>query len=327
MVSPGTLSLLTALDDGSPAELEPTVDPDTGTVGYPDAERLLNATDDPPFELLESLAERGVLEKSFEEKVYICPDCDAEGLQYTTACPDCGSAYTVETDLFEHLDCGCVEPRTTFEAGDGYVCPNCEEHLDSLARIEQGRLHTCQDCGEWAESPAHRLACRACGELHAPLEAIERALCRYALTDTGGQWLRTQLTARDALVAALDDRDLSVSVDRALTDDAGTAHHVHVYGEDPLFDNQTVGAIHERPTVENVATLREAADAAGARAVLVTTTGSVGERAAAVAESADITVLRADSAGDLHREYEVTEDPRSGMGIVQRITSAVSQKS
>lgn len=325
MVSPGTLTALTALADGSQAEYEPTIDTETGGVSYPDAETRLDAGDPNAFELLESLAKRGVLGKTFEEKVYLCPGCGAEGMAYTTACPSCGSAHTVETELFEHLSCGHIAAREAFEVGpDEYVCPDCEAHLDSLDEIESGHRHVCQDCGSFPEQPEHGLRCRDCGDIYAPGDATERVLCRYALTDEGIRWVEAQIAARESMVETLEERGFDARANTTVNTDRGD-QPVHVYGEDELLDSRVVAAIHERPGREAASQLRDVAAAVDARPYLVTTLGSVEKDVVSIAEGADMRILSADTEGNLSNDYQITEGQRTSPSLVQRIASAVRQ--
>ena len=151
------------------------------------------SNDGPPIEVLESLAERAVLDREFREKAYRCPDCGAEGMGYTTTCRSCGSPPTIETDLLEHTACGCVEPRAAFETDGEYaehVCPGCGTALPSFdIDTKRYRQHVCQECSERLEAPAHRLRCRTCLDVVEPSKAIERVCCRYDIGDAGEQWV------------------------------------------------------------------------------------------------------------------------------------------
>ena len=327
MVSPGKLTALTALADGSTPEYEPTIDTDTGAVSYPEAARLLHEEDPTAFEALESLARRDILGKTFEEKVYVCPGCGAEGMQYTSACPGCGSAYTIETELFEHLECGHIAPRTEFEASTGgFVCPGCEATLEeSDENVERGMRHVCQDCDSYFEQPEHGLRCRECTDIYVPSEGIERVLCRYDLTDTGERWVETQLAARESMVEMLTERGFDATANTTVQGSSGTEHPVHVYAEDELLDSRIVAAVHERPDQADAARLRDIAADLDARPVMITTLGSVATPVASLAERDDLRILSAGTDGNLERDYEVTDDPRTTQSLVQRIASAVKQ--
>lgn len=326
MVSPGTLTVLTALAEGETTEYEPSIDPDTGEVSYPEATRRLDKGDSTAFEVLESMARRDVLEKTFEEKVYICPGCGGEGMSYTTVCPGCGSAHTVETELFEHLSCGHIAPRDRFEvAAEEFVCPECEAHLESFENVERGVRHVCQDCESYFESPEHGLRCRECDDIYVPSDTTERVLCRYGLTRDGKRWVEAQLAARESMVETLSERGFEASANTTVQGESGTEHPVHVFAEDDLLDSRVVAAVHERPGTEETTRLREIAADIEARPVMITTLGSVDEGVVTLADRANMRILSAEADGSLRNDYEVTDDPRTTQSLVQRIASAVKQ--
>jgi predicted amidophosphoribosyltransferase len=310
MVSPGKLTVLTALADRATTAYKPSLVHDTGEVRYPDAARLLNNTDAPASDVLESFAQRNLLAKSFEEKVYICPGCNTDGIQYTTACPSCGSAYTIETELFDHVACGHIAPRDRFEVGpEEFICPECEAQFDSLERVERGIRYVCQECQSYFKMPEHGLRCRDCADIYPPSETIERVLCRYVLTDSGRRWVKTQLAARESLSETLAERGFDTTTNTSVEGESGTEYPVHVFAEDALLDSRIVAAIHERPAIDDATVLREIAPDTGAHPILVTTCGTVGEQVAALAEQTDIHIITAQAEGRLAHDYEVTDNP------------------
>lgn len=326
MASPGILRLTAALADGSVGRYDPRIDDETGAVSYPDAERRLDERDNSPIEVLESLTERGVLETEFQEKVYRCPECGAEGMNYTTACPTCESPHTIETDLREHTECGCVEPRAAFEATGEYterVCPRCGKALPSFdIDMKSYRQHVCQECDERLEAPAHRLRCRACQTIVDPSQAIERVCRRYKISDAGEQWVESQLAARRAVVAALEQKEFDVKIDTTVTG-RSDEFPVHVYAEDDFLGDRVVAAVHERPTVDDISLLRTAAASADARAVLITTSGILDRDAASLADDSDVAVLHPGDDGTLKRDYEVVGEYDERSTFLQRLASSV----
>jgi len=327
MVSPGTLRLLSRLADGRIEECAPRIDEETGAVSYPTAAEVLDAGNGPPVEALEALAGHGLLEREFEEKIYRCPDCEAEGLGYTTACPACDSPHTVETELLEHADCGYVAPHAAFEtAGEygEYVCPSCKEALPSFdINTSSYRRYVCRDCGERVERPAHRLRCRECTRVIEPRRAIERVCCRYLLAEAGERFVETQLRAREAIVEALEAKDFDVTVDTTVPGPGGGQRPVHVHAEEEFLGDQVVAAIHEWPDADAVSALRTAAQGAGARPLLLTTSGSIGPEAASLAEESDVALLTLREDGTLERDYETGAEPSDRTTFFQRLTSAV----
>ncbi|GKZ15519.1 hypothetical protein [Haladaptatus sp. T7] len=320
MASPGTVRLLAALREGSLDEVRPILDIETGLVTYPDATEYLDDSDGQTFEVLETLAERDLLHREFQEKQYICPRCEAKGMQYTTACPSCESPQTIRTDRYRHPDCGYEGMREQFVGDDAIVCPNCDTELESLKHLEANAAHVCEDCDEVFETPKHRLRCRDCFYVSDPLQTIERVLYRYFLSEGGAHWIDEQLTARQSVAEAFEERQLRTEIDTVVTDGAGEEVPVHVYARDDLLNDRVIAAIHERPDENDIAALTSLAADVGARATLVTTSGEiVGERAGSLLSDDDLTVLRLTNDDALKREYEVVADERGSNSFVGRL--------
>lgn len=320
MASPGTVRLLTALREGSLDEVRPILDVETGTVTYPDVNEYLDDRDGEPFEMLETLAERDLLHREFQEKQYICPRCESKGMQYTTACPSCESPHTIRTDRYRHPDCGYEGMREQFVAEDAVRCPNCETELDSLKHLEADAAYVCEDCEAVFETPNHRLRCRNCHHVADPLQTIERVLYRYSLSERGAAWVDEQLTARQLVAEALEDRQLRTEIDTVVTNGSDEDVPVHVYARDDLLNDRIIAAIHERPDEGDVALLKALASDVGARAMLVTTSGEIGgEKAHNMLSDDAITVLRLTNDDALKRDYEVVEGARADNSFVGRL--------
>lgn len=320
MVSPGELRLVAELTEGE-GEFTPDIE-DDGTVSYSAADRVLDEDDDDAIDVLERFAARGVLANEFVSKVYICPECDTEGMQYTTACPNCESAHAIETMVFEHAACGYVGPREDFEAGGEYACPDCgmavqPEDLDGEQR------YACRDCGEIFENPDDRLWCRNCLYMFPPGETIERALYRYGLSEDGADWLERHRAAREGITETLEERRFDTRVDATVTDDSGTDRSVHVLAEDDLLGERRVVAIEATPDIERVEAFCDLADAVDAHPIVITTAGTVGEEVARLARANEITLLAARPDGTLGSDYEVTEGAPERGGFFERLTTAV----
>lgn len=322
MVSPGSLRLVAALDDGTPEAYEPVVD-DEGAVSYPEATRALDPADGVPRDVLESLAEREVLSRSFEGKVYCCPECGREGMRYTTACPECASAHLVQRPVVRCPDCDHVAPATAFErGGEAVSCPACDA-TTTADEADSTEQYVCQACGERAESAVHALRCRDDGFLCHPTDAIEHVLYRYSLEASGQQWLDAQLAARRAVADTFSDRGHDVEVDTKVTGASGTDHHLHVYASDDLLGERLVADVHELPTVGDVAHLQEASTDLDARPLLVSTLGTVSEAVADRAARDDVTVLTVDEEGEIDRDYDVTDTPDEDRSFLTRLTTAL----
>ncbi|PSP74128.1 hypothetical protein BRC86_06905 [Halobacteriales archaeon QS_3_64_16] len=161
MLTPGTLGLLEAMADGPLADLEPTIG-DRGTITYPDAEAYL-PDDERASRVLDGLADRGILDREFREKVHRCPECEPTELRYETVCPECGSPETRRETILEHANCGYAAPRERFDA-EGR-CPDCGDSFVGIMGeyATVGERHRCTACAWRFSEPEGRLGV---GDVH-----------------------------------------------------------------------------------------------------------------------------------------------------------------
>ena len=319
MVSPGELRVLLELSNGD-GEFTPETGPG-GAIEYPAAAQLLDTHDGDVLDVLERFGARGVLEGEFVSKVYSCPECATQGMQYTSACPSCESAHAIETTVAEHRSCGYTGEQSEFERESGMVCPECQTSV-TAENLDRAERYACKECSEVFEAPDHRLWCRDCLYMFPPEETIERALYRYRITEDGREWTDRHHAARTSVADSLEERRFEVTIDTTVEGE-GRSYPVHVYAEDPLLGDRRVVAIAERPTAEAVEQFSELARDAGAHPIVITTTGAVSEDVATRANSSELTLLSARPDGSLDSEYEVTDGTPHGRSLFQRLTSAM----
>jgi Zn finger protein HypA/HybF involved in hydrogenase expression len=322
MASPGIVRLMTDLWEESLDGIYPTVDIETGKVTYPEADARLDERDGSAFEVLEMLAEQDRLHREFQEKQYICPYCDTKGMQYTSACPSCGSPETIRTERYRHTECDHEGIQDQFVGDDGVTCPECEMGLTSLEQLESDAANFCQNCDLIFETAEHRLRCRDCHLVTQPTRATERILYQYYLTDQGEKWVEEQLTARQLVVETFKNRTLRTEIDTTVTTSSGEEVPVHVYAQDELLDDQIIAAVHERPYESDIAHLLTVALDVDAHALLVTTSGTVvGEDIDQLVTDDRLTILEMTKDGALQRDYEIVSDPTARNSFVGRITN------
>lgn len=328
MVSPGTLRALSALTDGDYDAFEPSVS-EMGEITYPTAEQYLDEGDGDPAAVLESMANRDVLERDVEYTAYVCPDCSLAGMQYSTGCPTCGSIQTARESTAVHPRCDTplqdgrsetVEGMQE-ETNDNPYCPDCDEDVP-LDDLESDRRYRCYDCEEWFDDPAHRLWCRGCTLVEPPLEVREEPVFRYPLTAFGYQWITDQLESRQLLAEALETRGYETGVDTAVQTAAGDDLPVHVYAEDDLFDDRVVAGVHDSPSGGDVQRLLEAAREADARPTLLLTNEPVGDRIAELLDGENVTVVSA-ADGTLSAS-DVGDRSRPSNSVLDRLDSVLS---
>lgn len=335
MVSPGALRALSELQSGDNDAFEPSIG-ETGVVTYPAVERHLEGRDGTALEFLETMVDRGVLSSEFRHKVYVCPTCSAEGMQYATGCSNCGSIHATQEPTLVHPVCGGAlgadriddpaEPENATNEPDPdrstpqdtVYCSDCDEEV-TLDDLERDRRYRCHDCDSWVDVPTHRLWCRDCSDTSPPEDAHEQPLYRYSLTSFGDRWITEQLDGRRSLAVTLEERGYDTTVDTTVPV-ADDELSVHVYADDALFDDRIVADVHGSPTQDDVRRLAEAAHATGARPIVLLTDGSVDERVAGLVDERDVTVVSA-ADGELTREYGVNERSGDERRLIDRLGS------
>lgn len=325
MATPGVLRVLETLESEPYEEFTPLID-DEGRVSYPAVEECLQ-TEEPersPFDLLESLTEREILYHQFTDKAYVCPGCRTEGMRYSSLCPHCRSPHAIEEEELVHIDCGGGAPPESFRTSDGeYVCPSCD--LTVLPEHTEQRLqYSCRDCGGRADEPMPGLRCRECLSIYEPHEAIEWVLYSYGFENGGHRWLENQLAARQTAKELLEGRGFTVTLDTTVSNETETVP-VHLYGEDELLSDRVVADVHEWATETDVESLLDAAEITGGRALLITTSGEVTERARKLIDSQGVGHIRQQKDGSLKREADPTPT-ESTSSMVERLTGRFRQQ-
>ncbi len=315
MVSPDALRAVVELRDGDSEAFEPSIDL-SGQVSYPDLEAHLDGREDDPVAVLERLAARDALDSQFVSKAYVCPDCDTEGMQYVTACPACESIHVIRKEAVVHPSCGSILDVAPEDVDDGVRCPTCEETIERKW-LDRQRRHRCHGCDSWIDDPEHRLRCRRCETVYPPDESRELPLYRYPMADAGERWLDRQLEARRSLAEALESRRYETELDVTVS-----GSRVHLLAEDPLLDDRLVADVHDRPDETDLRRLVEAATAADARPMVLSTEGSFDEAAIELIDREDVTVLTATDDG-LSRTSMDVDQPAGTDSLLDRVVSAI----
>lgn len=330
MVSTGKLRLVSELSNESIKHFSPTIS-DEGQVTYPEAEELLNQQDGTSVEALNSLAEKGLFTKEYTSKVYVCPSCHVEGLQYITACPSCEDTHTIHTTFFEHESCGHTAESQQFETEesmDTLYCPNCDVAVDS-SELAITQRHLCNECGKSFEQLSHRLWCLDCLHLCQPEKAIEQTLYEYELTEEGEQWYEVQTEARKLFVDEFDTRGFDVSLDVELQtdDDSDEPYEVHLYATDELLNQRIVADVHSVATSEKLQYISTAAEEVQAQPVLLLIGDSMPDDLLQIANQYGVTILWVDQHDSIRRYESVDDEYRPTGNIIDRLSSAVGFKS
>ena len=290
MLTPGTLGLLEAMADGPLADLEPTIG-DRGTITYPDAEAYL-PDDERASRVLDGLADRGILDREFREKVHRCPECEPTELRYETVCPECGSPETRRETILEHANCGYAAPRERFDA-EGR-CPDCGDSFVGITGeyATVGERHRCTACAWRFSEPEGRLRCRRCSQVLRPSRAPETIYYRYRFAESSRDWLYTQLAARGAVGDVLSRRGFETAREERVIGASGIEYLLDLYGVDAERGLAVLAAVAETPTAEDVIDVHATSIDVDAYPILLATGESPDAPVADLADHLDVGLLQ-----------------------------------
>jgi hypothetical protein len=140
---------------------------------------------------LEELAERGFLERTFVERLSLCPHCSSHALNVHEACPSCDSSNLTLFKAYFHFRCGYVGPVESFKAeAHGLRCPKCNRILRDLGTDHDspGEYLQCNGCSSMFQTPNVAARCLSCGAAltrDAMAKIGHRDVFSYRLTGRG----------------------------------------------------------------------------------------------------------------------------------------------
>ena len=185
---------------------------------------------------------------AFEKTAEVKADCKTETNGSATYTCECGDAYTVETEKYDHKLIGTVKENdaTTHKQRcdkcDAYVT---EEH--TFVDVEVTKPATCKEVG------SKKVKCSACDyETTAEIEKVAHTYATYVVTETGHKAMCT--VCGDVIEVAHDFAEVVSSTD-AKCDAEGAEVKACVCGETKEFPIPAAHKLPEKPTVsEDVAT-------------------------------------------------------------------------
>ncbi len=141
--------------------------------------------------LLESLTEKGSLEKINYGTVALCPACSSPVFMLTLACPRCGSLKVSKKELVKHLGCGHSGYSEAFVVGIHYRCPSCGAQAKIGAVVEEGgeqfkvsdSLYECEDCGAVSAKALMSFNCIKCKARFTAKDIRYENPCGYRVID------------------------------------------------------------------------------------------------------------------------------------------------
>jgi hypothetical protein len=141
-------------------EIVPAIDLNSGEIRYPVLDAIgLDSVDN---NILESMTQVGILEKSIYDKLLACPShSDTLAVSLRLYCPKCKSFDIIRMNLVEHRLCGFIANKEVFE-NNKFVCPSCKGQIRDASKDVSfpGMWHECNACKGKFDSPTIMMRCR-----------------------------------------------------------------------------------------------------------------------------------------------------------------------
>lgn len=196
------------LDSGDPC-LSPKPDPRAPLAhACPRVEEPLGLPPGAGLEVLEHLAELGLLQRDLHNLVHLCPGCASWKLNFREVCPACRSIDLHVEPMLQHFRCAYVGLDSEFRRGLELVCPRCDAGLQQLGHDFE-RPHqswVCNACDDLFEEPLVEVQCLACEAVHVAAELQPSPVHRYRPTAAAVRAVETGRLTDVGLAELLCDR-------------------------------------------------------------------------------------------------------------------------
>ena len=195
---------------------------------YPIVEQTANVKGREAVAILESLAARQILKKSFFDRLLRCPRCQSVNLRPSLHCPKCSSGDIVRGRILEHLACKYIGVESEFSQKGRYVCPRCKLELRTLGVDYQSRgvLYKCNDCSEVFNVPVIKWRCLKCSSLVGEDQIQEISIYAYSLDEAKRSWLEFELEPKVRFLEFLGRHGYSVTQNARVKGRSGAEHSI-----------------------------------------------------------------------------------------------------
>jgi hypothetical protein len=197
---------------------------------YPVVEQTAGAKGKEAVAIVESLTERGILRRSYFDRLLRCPRCQSINVRPSTHCPKCGSGDIVRGRILEHLACNYVGVEDEFATKGKYICPRCKLELRTVGAdyVSRGVLRKCRDCSEVFGAPLLKWRCLKCSSL-ADEDAIKEInVYAYTLDEAQRNWLEFELDPKVRFLEFLRHYGYKVTEDARVKGRSGAEHKIDI---------------------------------------------------------------------------------------------------
>jgi len=218
---------------------------------YPQIDDLLEASSEETVQTLDSLANEGVLERSFHDKLLTCVKCGSFNIRISTHCAKCDSANISKTMMLQHEMCGYIGPEEMFRTVRGLVCPKCREEVvfvnpeQTTPKISSNydrrisialnslnlysTLYRCNECNELFDKTVERWHCLSCQGRFPKDQVGETVIHSYKLNQDASHRLRMELRPRRQLQEFLKRHGYLVQSPAKIQGRSGVEHEIDLY--------------------------------------------------------------------------------------------------
>jgi hypothetical protein len=195
---------------------------------YPVVEQSVNAKGQEAVAIMESMTDKGILKRSFFDRLLRCTRCQSINLRPSTHCPKCSSGDIVRGRILEHVACGYVGVEDEFAAKGKYICPRCKLELRTVGADYRSRgvLRKCRDCSEIFNTPLLKWRCLKCSSLANEDEVDEVNIYAYSLDESKRNWLEFELQPKVRFLEFLRRHGYEVAENARVTGRSGAEHSI-----------------------------------------------------------------------------------------------------
>jgi len=197
---------------------------------YPIVEQSVDANGKEALAIVESLTDKGILKRSFFDRLLRCTRCQSINLRPSTHCPKCSSGDIVRGRILEHVACGYVGVEDEFAAKGKYTCPRCKLELRTMGADYRSRgvLRKCRDCSEIFNVPLLKWRCLKCSSLANEDEIDEININAYSLDESKRNWLEFELQPKVQFLEFLRRHGYEVTENARVTGRSGAEHIIDI---------------------------------------------------------------------------------------------------
>ena len=157
---------------------------------YPEASIQFSPRDEYNIlSILDTAEEEGLFTSEFNDRIYLCANCQTGILSYREVCPRCSSSNSKAEDLVHHFPCAYVGPISDFKNAidDELNCPKCNKNLNHIGvdYDKPSLLHTCKKCNHNYQDYHVKAKCITCHNDNEVENLLPRTIKNFYLTKKG----------------------------------------------------------------------------------------------------------------------------------------------